>query len=50
MAGGAELIIPPAEVCRTAVQQHIAHGLGRGQADWPAWQRELDRIDESYRH
>ncbi|MBT7235519.1 MAG: aldolase [Rhodospirillaceae bacterium] len=50
MAGGAELIIPPAEICRTAVTQHIAHGLGRGQADWPAWQRELDRIDESYRH
>ena len=50
MAVGAELILPTAEVCRTAVKQHMAHGLGRGQADWPAYQRELDRLDESYRH
>ncbi|NQV56275.1 MAG: class II aldolase/adducin family protein [Rhodospirillales bacterium] len=50
MAGGAELIQPSEDVCRTTVEQHIAHGLGRGQADWPAYQRELDRTDESYRH
>ncbi|MFP6736372.1 MAG: class II aldolase/adducin family protein [Rhodospirillales bacterium] len=50
MAVGAELILPTAEVCRTGVKQHLAHGLGRGQADWPAYQRELDRLDESYRH
>lgn len=50
MAGGAELIVPSDDVCRHTVEQHIAHGMGRGQADWPAWQRELDRTDESYRH
>ena len=50
MAGGGELVLPPRDVCRTAVRQHIAHGIGRGQADWPALQRELDRTDESYRH
>jgi len=49
MSSGAELEIPSAEICRRAADQYIAHGKGRGQADWPAYLRELDRLDPSYR-
>jgi ribulose-5-phosphate 4-epimerase/fuculose-1-phosphate aldolase len=50
MAAGAELVVPPTEVCRATVAQHAAHNQGRGLDDWPAALRELDRVDDSYRH
>lgn len=49
MSSGAELEIPSPETCRRAADQYVAHGKGRGQADWPAYLRELDRLDPSYR-
>ena len=50
MASGAELVIPSEEVCRHTVQQFMEHNSGRGLDDWPAALRELDRLDDSYRH
>ena len=50
MASGADLVIPSPEVCRGTVKQYESHNNGRGQDDWPAALRELDRTDDSYRH
>ena len=50
MASGSELVIPSEDVCRHTVQQYLEHNKGRGLDDWPAALRELDRIDDSYRH
>jgi ribulose-5-phosphate 4-epimerase/fuculose-1-phosphate aldolase len=50
MASGAELVIPPPGICRATVAQYESHNKGRGLDDWPAAMRELDRIDDSYRH
>lgn len=46
---GAEMVPVPPEVCAHAARQMESHEAGRGQADWPACLRELDRIDPSYR-
>ncbi len=50
LATGAELHLPSDEVCAHAARQFEAHDAGRGQADWPACLRELDRDDPSYRN
>ena len=50
MASGAELVVPTDEVCRHTVHQYLDHNKGRGLDDWPASLRELDRIDDSYKH
>ena len=47
---GAESIIPSGKVCRHTVQQYMEHNSGRRLDDWPAALRELDRIDDTYRH
>jgi len=31
------------------IAQRKNHDSGRGSADWPAWQRHLDRIDPIWR-
>ena len=49
MAAGGELVVPPAAVCRHAAEQYEAHLRGRGQDNWPALLRDLDRLDDSYR-
>lgn len=49
-ASGADIVLPPPEVCEATVAQYRSHEAGRGQADWPAQLRELDRADASYRH
>lgn len=48
-AAGADMVLPPPEVCEATVAQIRAHEAGRGQDDWPGRVRELDRLDASYR-
>lgn len=53
VAGGAgEVLMPPAEVCEKAARQ-FWEGQGDilipGEREWPAFIRQLDRIDTSYR-
>ena len=49
LAGGAEIIIPPVEVCETAVAQFT--GLGnRNALEWDGLLRILDRKGSNYRH
>ena len=50
MATGAELVMPDAETCAKVADQYEAHNKGRGQADWPAALRELDRLDPGYKN
>jgi len=50
MASGAELVVPSEEVCQHVVSQFMEHNKGRGLDDWPAALRQLDRIDNTYRH
>lgn len=50
MASGRKLVLPPPEVCESTVAQYEKHDSGRGQADWPGYLRQLDRIDPSYRN
>ena len=49
-ATGAELIEVPPEVCAKTAEQYEHHDAGRGSADWAAYLRLLDGIDESYRN
>ena len=48
-ATGSELIEIPEAICVKVAAQLEAHDSGRGSADWPAYLRQLDRIDPSYR-
>jgi ribulose-5-phosphate 4-epimerase/fuculose-1-phosphate aldolase len=48
-ATGGELIEIPPAVCEKTAAQFEAHDRGRGQADWPAYLRMLDKEDASYR-
>ena len=50
MASGAELVVPSEEICQHVVNQFMEHNKGRGLDDWPAALRQLDRIDNTYRH
>jgi ribulose-5-phosphate 4-epimerase/fuculose-1-phosphate aldolase len=49
-ATGSELIEIPPEICEKTAAQFQSHDAGRGGADWPAYLRVLDRIDQGYRH
>jgi ribulose-5-phosphate 4-epimerase/fuculose-1-phosphate aldolase len=48
-ASGAEILEVPPHICEATARQFEHHDAGRGQADWPAWVRRMDRIDPSYR-
>jgi ribulose-5-phosphate 4-epimerase/fuculose-1-phosphate aldolase len=52
-AAGAELAVPPPEVCEHAARQFWdQHGdiLIAGEREWPGLLRQLDRVDPSYRN
>lgn len=40
--------IPP-EIAESTAKQFEAHDRGRGAADWPAYLRLMDRVDDGYR-
>lgn len=48
--GGAELIIPPAEVCEHTARQFEGDGSPKGGDSFAAFLRLLDREDPSYKH
>jgi ribulose-5-phosphate 4-epimerase/fuculose-1-phosphate aldolase len=45
----AKLIEIPAETCERVAAQYEKHDRGRASAEWPAYLRQLDGIDPSYR-
>jgi len=47
--GRAEPLEIPAQVCEHVTAQYELHDKGRAPAEWPAYLRQLDRIDPSYR-
>ncbi len=52
-AGGAEIVVPPHEVCEKAARQFWelqGDILVPGEREWPALLRQLDRTDPSYRN
>ncbi len=49
-SGGAELIIPPPEVCEHAAQQFDGDGTPKGADTFAAFLRMLDREEPDYRH
>jgi ribulose-5-phosphate 4-epimerase/fuculose-1-phosphate aldolase len=48
-ATGLEADALPEVVCARFAAQLQAHDAGRGDADWPAWLRRMDRLDLSYK-
>ncbi|WP_159346112.1 class II aldolase/adducin family protein [Roseomonas harenae] len=51
-ASGARLVLPPHEVCERAARQFWENQgdiLVAGEREWPAFLRQLDRTDPSYR-
>ncbi|HSE76977.1 MAG TPA: class II aldolase/adducin family protein [Alphaproteobacteria bacterium] len=50
MAGGAELNVPPPDVCERTARQFERPGRAAVERDWPALLRLLDRIDSSFRN
>jgi ribulose-5-phosphate 4-epimerase/fuculose-1-phosphate aldolase len=48
-ATGAELSEVPAHICEHVAAQYQQHDGGRASAEWPAYLRQLDGIDASYR-
>ena len=48
-ATGAELLEIPSAVCERVAAQYEKHDRGRASAEWPAYLRQLDRIDPSFR-
>jgi ribulose-5-phosphate 4-epimerase/fuculose-1-phosphate aldolase len=48
-ATGAELLEIPAAVCERVAAQYEQHDRGRASAEWPAYLRQLDGLDSSYR-
>ncbi len=49
MAGGAELNLPPPELCEHTARQFERPNRPAVERDWPALLRLLDRIDNSYK-
>lgn len=49
-AAGADVLDVPPDVCAATARQFAHHDAGRGQADWPAWIRRMDRLDPGYRN
>ena len=48
-ATGADLREIPSDVCERVAAQYEKHDRGRASAEWPAYLRQLDAIDPSYR-
>ena len=48
-ATGNQPVVPSAEVCEHQADHNARHMAGRATADWPAYLRLLDRLDNSYR-
>lgn len=48
-ATGGELLEIPASVCERVAAQYEQHDRGRASAEWPAYLRQLDGVDASYR-
>jgi ribulose-5-phosphate 4-epimerase/fuculose-1-phosphate aldolase len=50
MATGAQIRLPPPEVCeKTALQYRCNRGEVAGVDEWPHWVRMMDALDPSYR-
>lgn len=49
MRTGAELVMPPPEVCRKTSEMALAPNSLIGNTEWPAMMRLLDRLDPSFR-
>ncbi len=49
LATGAEVLEIPADVCERVAAQYEKHDRGRASAEWPAYLRQLDTTDPSYR-
>jgi ribulose-5-phosphate 4-epimerase/fuculose-1-phosphate aldolase len=49
MAGGAELVIPPAEIAHKVARQFVRPGRTAPDKSWAALLRMLDRTDPSYK-
>ncbi|MGE0254262.1 MAG: class II aldolase/adducin family protein [Alphaproteobacteria bacterium] len=48
-AAGAPHVMVSEGIVASYIEQRRNHDSGRGSADWPAWQRRLDRIDPTWR-
>jgi ribulose-5-phosphate 4-epimerase/fuculose-1-phosphate aldolase len=48
-ATGADLLEIPPDVCEHVAAQYEKHDTGRASAEWPAYLRQLDQVDPSYR-
>jgi ribulose-5-phosphate 4-epimerase/fuculose-1-phosphate aldolase len=46
---GQEVLEIPAQVCERVASQYEKHDRGRASAEWPAYLRQLDMLDRSYR-
>ncbi len=46
---GQEVLEIPAHVCEHVAAQYEKHDKGRASAEWPAYLRQLDLLDRSYR-
>jgi ribulose-5-phosphate 4-epimerase/fuculose-1-phosphate aldolase len=46
---GQEVLEIPAPVCEHVAAQYEKHDKGRASAEWPAYLRQLDRLDPGYR-
>lgn len=49
MAATRKLVMPPADVCERAANQHGSFEKAMGEHEWPAMLRRLDREDSGYR-
>jgi ribulose-5-phosphate 4-epimerase/fuculose-1-phosphate aldolase len=49
-ATGAELSEIPTQICEHVASQYEQHDRGRASAEWPAYLRMLDTIDDGYRN
>jgi len=50
MRTGADLVMPPPEVCRKTSEMALAADSLIGHTEWPALMRMLDRLDPSFRN
>jgi ribulose-5-phosphate 4-epimerase/fuculose-1-phosphate aldolase len=46
---GQELLEIPSQICEHVAAQYEKHDKGRASAEWPAYLRQLDALDPSYR-
>ena len=48
-SSGQELLEIPSQICEHVAAQYQKHDKGRASAEWPAYLRQLDTLDPSYR-